>query len=144
MLTLVAVTMLLLPFLVGLAAASPLLSLSEISPFSTSCSPASFANITHFTLLTYKIETVTTAREGGVQGPSQLLATFAVKNPGSGDTYVLNRIPISTGGGVWSTCIAGETPLPGELKRCMYLLERRKDGRVGFRFQWVCSGSGTP
>ncbi|KAK0614502.1 hypothetical protein B0T14DRAFT_499758 [Immersiella caudata] len=106
--------MLFFPFLLGLAAATP-----TLLPLSDSCTPASFTNITHFTLLTYKIETVTSARENGIQGPTQTLATFAVKNPGSGDTYVLNRIPISTGGGVWSTCIAGETPLPGELKRLL-------------------------
>jgi len=123
-----------------------LLSLTTASPtplnlpLSQSCSPASFTNITTFPLQEYLIETVTTPRDNGIQGATQTLATFSVKNPGSGDTYRLFRIPISVGGGVWSTCIAGDTPLPAALKRCQYLLERRAGGRVGFRFQWVCEG----
>lgn len=118
------------------ATASPLLSPRE----PPACNPASFTNITSFTLSEYKIETVTAARENGIQGATSLVATFSVKNPGNGDVYRLNRIPISVGGGVWSTCIAGENGLPEVLKRCMYYVERQKGGRLGFRFNWLCAG----
>ncbi|KAK0638582.1 hypothetical protein B0T16DRAFT_462348 [Cercophora newfieldiana] len=121
--------------------ASPLSQHKHLARVDTpACTPASFANVTTFTLNEYKIETVTAARDNGVQGSTSLLATFSVTNPGNGDVYRLNRIPISTGGGVWSTCLPGETPLPELLKKCMYLVERRKNGRVGFRFQWLCGG----
>jgi hypothetical protein len=100
---------------------------------SRSCSIASFSNVTDFILRDYEIETVV-----DTDNITQTLATFTVENPGSGDTYRLYRIPISTGGGVWSVCRAGETPLPSLLQRCQYLLERRSGGRVGFRFQWYC------
>jgi len=100
---------------------------------SQSCSIASFSNVTSFVLREYEIETVV-----GTGDITQTLGTFSVENPGSGDTYRLDRMPISDGGGVWSTCRAGETPLPSLLQRCQYLLERREGGRVGFRFEWYC------
>lgn len=98
------------------------------------CSVASFAHVTDFILKEYQIDSVldkTTNR-------TQLRGTIAVENPGTGDTYRLVGIPISTGGGVWSVCIAGrDAPLPAELERCQYVIERQFD-RIGFRFQWFC------
>ncbi|KAK3385302.1 hypothetical protein B0H63DRAFT_543600 [Podospora didyma] len=94
-----------------------------------SCSAASFANTTDFILREYTIETV----------PSGSLGTFAIENPGTGDVYRLYRVPVSTGGGTWSVCRAGdEAPLPSVLARCQYLIERWTGGRIGFRFQWYC------
>jgi len=125
-------------FLPGLqAAASPGPSQYRVdkidATLSRGCSITSFSNITNFILQEYEIETVVST-----DNTTQTLATFSVENPGSGDTYQLSRIPISTGGGVWSTCVAGQTPLPSLLQRCQYLLERRSGGRIGFRFQWYC------
>lgn len=108
---------------------------------SRSCSAASFANATSFLLNEYRIETTNTEVEQGlVGGTTRTLATFSVVNPGTGDTYRLHRIPIQAGGGTWSVCRPGETPIPSTLERCQYLLERRRGGRVGFRFQWLCDG----
>ena len=101
---------------------------------SGSCTVDSFANITNFILREYLFESV-----GGAGDTAQLRGTLTVENPGSNDTYRLYRIPLSTGGGVWSGCRAGEeAPLPEQLARCQYVLERRIS-RIGFRFQWYCN-----
>jgi len=89
---------------------------------------------TSFVLKEYLIETVVIPGSNA----TQLRGTLAVENPGTGDTYRLYRIPISVGGGVWSICRAGqEAPLPPQLERCQYLVERRSK-TIGFRFQWYC------
>lgn len=130
-------------FLLGLqAAASPVWQhqVSGIEQIpraiaSRSCSVASFANVTNFVLREYKLETVL-----GPNNSTQLRGTIAVENPHSGDVYLLDRIPISTGGGVWSVCRAGQdAPLPSQLEVCQYLIERR-GGYIGFRFSWFCDG----
>ncbi|OIW29094.1 hypothetical protein CONLIGDRAFT_682011 [Coniochaeta ligniaria NRRL 30616] len=100
-----------------------------------SCTIDSFTNTTSFILREYQIETVV-----GAGNSTQFRGTFSVENPGSGDTYRLYHIPISVGGGVWSVCRAGDdAPLPPQLVLCQYLLERR-NGRIGFRFEWDCDG----
>ncbi|KAK5658389.1 hypothetical protein OQA88_2366 [Cercophora sp. LCS_1] len=102
---------------------------------SRSCSVASFANVTNFVLREYNLETVF-----GPGNSTSLRGTLGVENPHTGETYRLYRIPISTGGGVWSVCRAGqEAPLPSQLAVCQYLIERR-NGRIGFRFSWYCDG----
>lgn len=102
---------------------------------SRSCSVASFANVTNFVLREYNLETVRRPNNS-----TSLRGTIGVENPHSGDVYRLYRIPISTGGGVWSVCRPGqEAPLPSELQVCQYLIERR-GGYIGFRFSWYCDG----
>jgi len=111
-----------------------------------SCSATTFSSITGFILTEYQIDTVQVAANGS-QSQTQTIATFGVFNPATGDTYRLDRIPITAGGGTWSVCRAGETPLPSTLERCQYLIERggqeagQAGGRVGFRFQWLCAGT---
>ncbi|KAK3991529.1 hypothetical protein QBC44DRAFT_306638 [Cladorrhinum sp. PSN332] len=108
------------------AAASPLLLSSR------TCTPDSYANVTSFILREYQIDTIATNDRNSLRG------TLAVENPGTGDVYRLDRINISTGGGVWSVCVPGrDAPLPSQLVRCQYVLERRSK-RIGFRFQWYC------
>jgi hypothetical protein len=112
------------------------LSVPELQGRSSSCSATTFSNITGFILTEYLIDTIQVA---GNQ--TQTIATFGVLNPGTGDTYRLHRIPISAGGGTWSVCRAGETPIPSTLERCQVLLERsERSRRLGFRFQWLCDG----
>ncbi|KAK4220731.1 hypothetical protein QBC38DRAFT_378432 [Podospora fimiseda] len=113
-------TTFLLSSLVGICAAAS----------SSTCTPDSYKNITSFILREYEIETI--------GSDSRLRGTLSVENPGTGDIYKLDRIGISVGGGVWSVCVAGrDAPLPSELVRCQYLIERRSK-RIGFRFQWYC------
>lgn len=110
-------------------------SMMSRTTHSPSCTVDSFANVTSFVLREYQLETVL-----GPGNSTQFRGTFAVENPGSGDTYRLYHIPVSIGGGVWSVCRAGEdAPLPAELVICQYLLERR-NRRIGFRFEWDCDG----
>ncbi|KAK4446282.1 hypothetical protein QBC34DRAFT_470044 [Podospora aff. communis PSN243] len=111
------------------------LSVTDIQARSTSCSATTFTNITGFILTEYLVDTVQVA--GSNQ--TQTIATYGVLNPGTGDTYRLHRIPISAGGGTWSVCRAGETPIPSTLERCQILVERsERSRRLGFRFQWLC------
>lgn len=103
-----------------------------------SCTVASVANTTNFVLREYLVETV--AGTNGSGGAQTLRGTLSVENPASGDVYRLYRIPLSTGGGVWSVCRPGqEAPLPEQLAVCQYVLERRSQ-RIGFRFKWSCVG----
>ena len=142
-------------FLTGLllaskAAASPVAELSvnfkALQSRATSCSATTFSNITGFILTEYQIDTVQVAGTGS-QPQTQTIATFAVLDLATGTTYRLDRIPITVGGGTWSVCRAGETPIPSTLSRCQYLIERggqeagQAGGRIGFRFQWLCAGT---
>jgi len=112
------------------------------APQSRKCSATTFTNITGFVLTEYLVDTVEVASTDGSPAQTQTIGTFGVWNPGTGDTYRLARIPISAGGGTWSVCRAGETPLPSQLERCQYLIERGgQRGRIGFRFQWLCDGA---
>ncbi|KAK3342214.1 hypothetical protein B0T25DRAFT_560218 [Lasiosphaeria hispida] len=129
------------------AAASPaprnhqIQDLSVTALQSRNCSATTFSNITGLILTEYQIDTVEVASNGS-QSQTQTIATFGVLNPGTGDTYRLDRILISAGGGTWSVCRASETPLPSTLERCQYLIERgQQSGRLGFRFQWLCDGA---
>jgi len=101
--------------------------------YSKSCTIGSFVNTTSFKLREYNIETIVAAGNR-----TQLVGTFAIENPGTGDTYMLSRMPITADNGVWGGCRAGSgTTLPWQLAGCQYLLERRSN-RIGFRFQWYC------
>lgn len=85
-------------------------------------------------LTTFVLETTNTTRT---------LGTFSISNPLSNETYHLQRIPVSTGGGTWSVCQPGVdgTAIPQALVRCQYILERRgQTAWVGFRLQWWCGG----
>jgi len=108
------------------------------TPQSRTCSATTFSNITGFILTEYRVDTVQVAGSSS----TQTIATFGVYNPGTGDTYRFDRIPVSAGGGTWSVCRAGETPLPTTIERCQYLLERtERSRRLGFRLQWLCDGA---
>ncbi|KAK4209676.1 hypothetical protein QBC37DRAFT_449867 [Rhypophila decipiens] len=136
--------MVLLHFL--LASATALISsvsatpLSPLAVPSRNCgaSPEVIANTTtSFILKEYLVETV--ASTGRVRG------TFTIENPAAGgDVYRLYHIPVTTGGGTWSVCqppIDGDIPLPPQLARCQYLVERYRQ-TIGFRFQWYCDRPG--
>lgn len=141
-------------FLAGLlfvlqAATSPVPEISvdlKTRQTGANCSATTFSNLSGFILTEYQIDTVQVATTGS-QSQTQTIATFGVLNPATGDTYRLDRIPITTGGGTWSVCRAGETPLPSTLQGCQYLVERggqeagQPGGRLGFRFQWLCAGA---
>ncbi|KAM7188431.1 hypothetical protein V8F20_010547 [Naviculisporaceae sp. PSN 640] len=127
------------------ASATALLSSASASPLTTrqilsrncGASPEVIANTTtSFILKEYLVETV--ASSGRIRG------TFTIENPAAGDTYRLYHIPVTTGGGTWSVCqapIDGDIPLPPQLARCQYLVERRSK-TIGFRFQWYCDAAG--
>ena len=123
-----------------ITASPPPLLLQSRSSSSSSCSATTFTNITGFILTEYLVNTVEVAGTN----QTQTIATFGILNLGTGETYRLDRIPISTGGGTWSVCRAGETPIPSALERCQYLIERggARSGRIGFRLQWRCDGAG--
>lgn len=100
---------------------------------SRGCTVDSVANTTSFILREYLVETVRNA-----DNTTQVRGTISIENPGTGDTYRFYRIPVSINGGTWSVCRAGdEVPLPSQLARCQYLIERPSH-RIGFRFQWYC------
>ena len=101
--------------------------------YSKSCTIGSFVNTTSLKLREYKIQTIV-----GADNRTQLVGTFEILNPGTGDTYRLDRIPITTDQGVWGGCRAGSgAPLPWQLAGCQYSLERSSN-RIGVRFQWYC------
>jgi len=99
---------------------------------SRNCSVAGTTKTTGLILREYRVETAV------VNDTSQLIATFSIDNPSSGDTYRLVRMPFSVDTGVWNTCRPGDTPLPPLLARCQYYIERGRGGRIGFRFEWYC------
>ncbi|KAK0719362.1 hypothetical protein B0H67DRAFT_551746 [Lasiosphaeris hirsuta] len=99
---------------------------------SRGCTLDSAANTTSFILRDYLVETVL-----GADNTTQVRGTLSIENPSTGDTYHLVRIPVSVNGGTWSVCRAGDAPLPSQLARCQYLIERPSH-RIGFRFQWYC------
>ncbi|KAK0613220.1 hypothetical protein B0T14DRAFT_569296 [Immersiella caudata] len=100
--------------------------------YSRSCTVESFANTTNLTLHEYQTDTVVDAA-----GKVSLVGTFAVANPGPGDVYRLNRIPV-VDDGEWHGCeaAAGEA-LPWQLARCRYALDRSLR-QLSFRFSWYC------
>lgn len=101
--------------------------------YGKSCTIGSFVNTTSFKLREYTVETIVAAGNR-----TQLVGTFAIENPGTGETYRFDRMPITADNGVWGGCRAGSgTTLPWQLAGCQYLLERRGN-RIGFRFQWYC------
>jgi len=133
--------------LISKAAASPVAELPsnlKALQIRASCSATTFSNITGFILTEYQIDTV---QVNGSASQTQTIATFGVWDPATGETYRLDRIPITVGGVTWSVCRAGEIPLPSTLQGCQYLVERggqeagQPGGRIGFRFQWRCAGT---
>ncbi|KAK4444009.1 hypothetical protein QBC34DRAFT_415998 [Podospora aff. communis PSN243] len=100
--------------------------------YSHSCTVESFTNTANLTLQDYQLDTVVDAA-----GKSSLAGTFSVANPGPGDVYRLNRIPIIDDG-EWHGCeaAAGEV-LPWQLARCRYALDRSLR-QLSFRFSWYC------
>lgn len=101
--------------------------------YGRSCTIGSFVNTTSFKLREYTVETIVAAGNR-----TQLVGTFAIENPGTGETYRFDRMPITADNGVWGGCRAGSgTTLPWQLAGCQYLLERRSN-RIGFRFRWYC------
>lgn len=118
----------------------PLLPLALPTPLPSCPTPLSLTTPTPpFHLTTFLLETTNIART---------LGTFSIANPLSNETYHLQRIPVSVGGGTWSVCQPGVdgTTIPEALARCQYILERRGQGQgqawVGFRLQWWCAGEG--
>ncbi|KAH8899941.1 hypothetical protein GQ53DRAFT_869196 [Thozetella sp. PMI_491] len=100
--------------------------------YKQSCTINSF-DVSTLALEGYEIATPVNA-SAAASGPK--VGTFTLKNPGSGDTYRLFRIPVQDDG-VWHTCEAGEKPLPWQLVSCQYQLDR-KSNYVGFQVQWYC------
>src|SRR5436190_783837 len=95
-------------FLTGLlcvsqAATSPVPEISvgfKALQIGANCSATTFSKITGFILTEYQIDTVQVATNGS-QSQTQTIATFGVLNPATGDTYRLDRIPITAGEGTW-------------------------------------------
>lgn len=91
-------------------------------------------------LTTFLLETTTFLL--GPTNTTRTLGTFSIANPLSNETYHLQRIPVSVGGGTWSVCQG--TGVPEALARCQYIYERRGQAAwVGFRLQWWCGGEGS-
>ncbi|KAK1756439.1 hypothetical protein QBC47DRAFT_444964 [Echria macrotheca] len=118
----------------GTTTAAPPVIDAALAPRSRNCSPSSYANVTSFALTQYQVNTTVDAATGRTSS----VGTLSITNPGNGDVYLLDRIPISMGGGVWSVCLPGDgAPIPAALERCQYVIEK-PDSRIGFRFQWFC------
>jgi hypothetical protein len=65
------------------------------------------------------------------------VGTFSIANPGPGDVYRLDRIPV-VDDGEWHGCEAapGGT-LPWQLARCRYAFDRQLR-QASFRLSWYC------
>lgn len=94
--------------------------------YSRSCTIGSFINVTSLSLKEYQLETT----------DSSTVGTFAIANPGSGDTYRLSKLAV-VDDGAWHECVAGVGNLPWQLVGCQYLVDR-KARRIGFRVKWYC------
>ncbi|KAK0754400.1 hypothetical protein B0T18DRAFT_424792 [Schizothecium vesticola] len=115
--------------------ALPLLALSTTTPNCPTTLPSSTTPPPPFLLTTFLLETTNTSRT---------LGTFSIANPLSGETYRLQRIPVSVGGGTWGVCQPGVdgAAIPEALARCQYIFERRAQAWIGFRLQWWCTAEG--
>jgi hypothetical protein len=100
--------------------------------YTRSCTINSISNTTTLGLRGYQIESGTAQTNGGTSA----VGTFALYNPGSGDTYKLQGMPVVDDGS-WHECLAGSQALPWQLASCRYLLDRAKH-RIGFQVQWYC------
>ncbi|KAK3312032.1 hypothetical protein B0H66DRAFT_585215 [Apodospora peruviana] len=96
--------------------------------YSRSCTIGSIVNTTSLILREYQIDTATDG--------THKLGTFSLYNPGPEDTYRLTKIPVQDDG-AWHDCVAGSRPLPWQLVKCQYLLDREKH-HASFQIQWYC------
>lgn len=95
--------------------------------YEKSCTLGSFLNTTGLELQDYVVERV----------ESSSTVTFKLRNPGTGDLYSLNQMPVADDG-EWHDCVAGSGEvLPWQLATCRYSLDR-KLGKLGFHIQWYC------
>ena len=101
--------------------------------YSRSCTIQSISNTTTMMLREYQLHSISTPDGTGRASP---VGSFALYNPGSGDTYRLYQTPVSDDG-AWHECIAGSEPLPWQLVGCKYLLDRQNH-RISFQVQWYC------
>ncbi|KAH6622517.1 hypothetical protein F5144DRAFT_537859 [Chaetomium tenue] len=100
--------------------------------YTRSCTINSISNTTAMALRGYRAETITL----GSNNKTSMTGTFALYNPGSGDTYRLDRISVVDDGD-WHACTAGSQSLPWQLVACQYMLDR-DNNRLGFQVQWYC------
>lgn len=64
-------------------------------------------------------------------------ASVTVFNPGPGDTYAIQDIPLQADG-QWHTCATDTAgSVPWQLQSCAYFLNSTS-GSIGFKFQWYC------
>ncbi|KAK0634301.1 hypothetical protein B0T17DRAFT_649545 [Bombardia bombarda] len=97
-----------------------------------SCTIDSVINTTAINLREYQIDTPA--------GNATKLGTFTLYNPGPRDTYRLTGMPVQDDG-TWHDCVGGAEPLPWQLVKCQYQLDRGQKGQggsVGFKVQWYC------
>ncbi|KAK3371055.1 hypothetical protein B0T24DRAFT_680181 [Lasiosphaeria ovina] len=99
------------------------------TPYTRSCTIGSIVNSTSLALREFQIDDYT---------PGSSTASFALYNPGPGDTYRLRGVPLHDDGG-WHDCsaAAASPQLPWQLAACRYLVDR-KAHRVGFQVEWLC------
>ena len=96
--------------------------------YASSCTVKSITSLKSMGLRSYRLESSS--------APNSLAGTFALHNPGSGDTYRLRQMPL-TDDGEWHECVAGSKPLPWQLVKCQYRLDR-ENHRLGFQVEWYC------
>ncbi|KAK5653394.1 hypothetical protein OQA88_8879 [Cercophora sp. LCS_1] len=96
--------------------------------YQKSCTLGSLLNTTSIDLQEYVVETT--------DGKST--ATLSLRNPGTGDRYLLSKLAI-VDDGQWHDCHqSGDgATLPWQLERCQYSLDR-VTGKIGVHVQWFC------
>ncbi|KAK4183718.1 hypothetical protein QBC35DRAFT_86071 [Podospora australis] len=97
--------------------------------YKNSCTINSMVNTKTITLKNYDVELE--------QGAGKGVGNFSLYNPGSGDTYDLENIPIVADGS-WQACGAGSEKLPWQLVSCTYSLENKQNGLLKFELGWYC------
>lgn len=70
------------------------------------------------------------------QTEGSVLASIAVRNPGSGDEFHMVDVPLRVDG-QWHDCVFGSQPYPWQLVTCRYMLDNGSRG-VGFQLAWFC------
>jgi hypothetical protein len=102
--------------------------------YARSCTIESMVNSSALGLREYRTESI--LMPPGTGGNTSVLGSFTLLNPGSGDTYKLDRMPVIDDGG-WHECTAGQQALPWQLVGCRYMLDSGSQ-RLGFQIQWYC------